>query len=65
MSFTACVRAIPLRSGCCMQTHDTTVHRFVVEKSVEQNVHRICSARVAAMDMRGASKAVETPLTVR
>ncbi|CAL5225438.1 g8256 [Coccomyxa viridis] len=47
------------------QTHDTTVHRFVVEKSVEQNVHRICSARVAAMDMRGASKAVETPLTVR
>ena len=50
---------------CCMQTRDTTVHRFVVEKSVEQNVHRICSARVAAMDMRGSSKAMETPLTVR
>ena len=47
------------------QTQATTVHRFVVEKSVEQNVHAICSARVAAMDMRGSSKAIETPLTVR
>ena len=47
------------------QTQATTVHRFVVEKSVEQNVHAICSARVAAMDMRASSKAIETPLTVR
>ena len=47
------------------QTQATTVHRFVVEKSVEQNVHAICSARVAAMDMRGSTKAIETPLTVR
>ncbi len=47
------------------QTQATTVHRFVVEKSVEQNVRGICAARVAAMDMRGSSKAIETPLTVR
>ena len=47
------------------QTQATTVHRFVVERSVEQNVHRICSARMAAMDMRGSTKTIETPLTVR
>ena len=46
------------------QTQATTVHRFVVEESVERNVHRICSARMAAMDMRGSSKTIVPPLTV-
>lgn len=44
----------------------TTVHRFVVGASVEENVHKLCSARAAAMDMRAAAAHhVEAPLTVR
>lgn len=47
------------------QAAATTVHRFVVQASVEENVHRICSARTAAMDMRAAVHRTEAPLTVR
>ncbi len=47
------------------QSAATTVHRFVVSATVEENVHKICSARAAAMDMRAAVHRVEAPLTVR
>ena len=47
------------------QAAATTVHRFVVGATVEENVHKIYSARAAAMDMRAAVHRVEAPLTVR
>ena len=52
------------------QTRETTVHRFVVESSVEENVHQLCSARAAAMDLSAAgvgkrSKGEEKMLSVR
>jgi E3 ubiquitin-protein ligase SHPRH len=47
------------------QERSTTVHRFVVEATVEENVYRICAARTAAMDMRAAVHRAEAPLTVR
>ncbi len=52
------------------QTRETTVHRFVVESSVEENVHQLCSSRAAAMDLSAAgvgkrSKGEEKMLSVR
>ena len=52
------------------QTRETMVHRFVVEASVEENVHRLCAARAAAMDLSAAgvskrSKNEEKMLSVR
>jgi hypothetical protein len=50
------------------QKRQTWVHRFVVEASVEENVHRLCSERAAAMDLAAAAttrNAKEQPLTVR
>ena len=46
------------------------MHRFVVEASVEENVHRLCAARAAAMDLSAAgvnkrSKNEEKMLSVR
>jgi hypothetical protein len=36
------------------QTDTTVVHRFVVEASVEENVHRLCQQRASAMDLSAA-----------
>ena len=49
------------------QAAATTVHRFVVGSSVEQNVRAICAARSAAMDADASSSVhrAEAPLTVR
>lgn len=47
------------------QARETTVHRFVVAASVEQNVAAICAARAAAMRARAKAAAAEGPLTVR
>ncbi|KAK9810496.1 hypothetical protein WJX72_011793 [[Myrmecia] bisecta] len=52
------------------QQHETFVHRFVVEASVEQNVHRLSSERAAAMDLSAAgtkrtSRSEQQALTVR
>ena len=47
------------------QVAATTVHRFVVSATVEENVHKMCAARAAAMDMQTAVHRVEAPLTVR
>ncbi len=47
------------------QVAATTVHRFVVGATVEENVHKMCAARAAAMDMQTAVHRVEAPLTVR
>jgi E3 ubiquitin-protein ligase SHPRH len=37
------------------QTRSTHVHRFVVERTIEENVHRLCQQRAAAMDLSAAS----------
>ena len=37
------------------QTKPTYVHRFIVEASVEEQVHRLSCDRLAAMDLRAAS----------
>eukprot|EP00884_Botryococcus_braunii_P013587 jgi/Botrbrau1/22229/Bobra.168_1s0060.1 len=51
------------------QTRETWVHRFVVEASIEENVHRLCSERAAAMDLSAAATSARTAkeerLTVR
>ncbi|KAK9861979.1 hypothetical protein WJX84_007298 [Apatococcus fuscideae] len=52
------------------QTKPTYVHRFVVEASVEEQVHQLSSERLAAMDLRAASFRSQTTterelLTVR
>ena len=52
------------------QTRETTVHRFVVESSIEENVHQLCASRAAAMDLSAAgvgkrSKGEEKMLSVR
>ncbi|KAL4857890.1 E3 ubiquitin-protein ligase [Chlorella vulgaris] len=53
------------------QTRATHVHRFVVQHTIEENVHRLCQQRAAAMDLSAASvtRAVgnqkEGALTVR
>ena len=52
-----------------MQTRATTVHRFVVEASVEENVQHLCSLRAQAMDLSAGlgkrSKAEEKMLSAR
>jgi hypothetical protein len=51
------------------QSRETWVHRFVVEASIEENVHRLCSERAAAMDLSAAATSARTAkeerLTVR
>lgn len=37
------------------QQRATHVHRFVVERTIEENVHRLCQQRAAAMDLSAAS----------
>eukprot|EP00887_Chlorella_sp_A99_P002685 scaffold6.g2685.t1 len=37
------------------QKRETHVHRFVIEETIEENVHKLCQARAAAMDLSAAS----------